>query len=164
MALGFTLIPPQKDKVHETKTNLLEQISVMLGGRAAEELVFNEMTTGASNDIDKATDIARRMVIEFGMSRLGPINFGPTVDMTEWGGKFVNESRLSPDMQNQIDTEMKTFINTAYKQAENILKKNKKPLDLVAEALLKKETIEGDEFEKLVGGSRKTASYSKSTA
>ncbi|MBM3284144.1 ATP-dependent zinc metalloprotease FtsH, partial [Candidatus Gottesmanbacteria bacterium] len=88
MTLGFTLIPPQKDRIHETRTHLLEQITSMLGGRAAEEMIFAEMTTGAANDIDKATSVAREMVEEFGMSELGPINFGPTIDMTEWGGRY----------------------------------------------------------------------------
>ncbi|HCC84467.1 MAG TPA: cell division protein FtsH, partial [Candidatus Pacebacteria bacterium] len=83
MALGYTLIPPAKDKLHETKTHLLEKITVMMGGRAAEEVFMNQMTTGASNDFDQATQVAKAMVIEYGMSSLGPINFGPNMDVTE---------------------------------------------------------------------------------
>lgn len=151
MALGFTLIPPQKDRIHETRTHLLEQISSMLGGRAAEELIFNEMTSGASNDIDKATMVAREMVVEFGMSSLGPINFGPTIDTTEWGGRYYNESQISQEMQSKIDHEVKIIIDECYKKACAILKKLKNKLDLVAEELIKKETLESEDFEKLMG-------------
>ena len=91
MALGYTLIPPGKDKLHETKTHLLERIAVMMGGRAAEEVIFNEVTTGASNDFDQATSVAKAMVVEYGMSSLGPINFGPTRDVTEWGKLIMNK-------------------------------------------------------------------------
>ena len=151
MALGFTLIPPQKDRIHETKTHLLEQITSMLGGRAAEELIFNEMTTGASNDIDKASGVAREMVVEFGMSDIGPISFGPSIDVTEWGGRFYNEPQISQEMQNKIDTQVKAIMDNCYKQALFILKKMRKKLDLVAGELIKKETLESEDFEKLMG-------------
>jgi len=151
MALGFTLIPPQKDRVHETRTHLLEQITSMLGGRAAEELVFAEMTTGAANDIHKASGLARNMVIEFGMSNLGPINFGPTIDMTEWGGRFYNEPQISPQMQSKIDAQVKNIMDNCYQQALSILKRSRKKLDQVAQELIKKETLEGEDFEKLMG-------------
>ncbi len=157
MALGFTLIPPQKDRIHETRTHLLEEISSMLGGRAAEELIFKEMTSGASNDIDKATMVAREMVVEFGMSELGPINFGPTMDVAEWGGRYFNESQISQEMQNKIDNQVKFIIDNCYKQAAAILKRCKKKLDLVASELIKKETLEGDDFAKLMGGNPKPA-------
>jgi cell division protease FtsH len=155
MALGYTLIPPEKDRIHETRSHLLQEISSMLGGRAAEELIFNEMTTGASNDIDKATSVAKDMVMEFGMSDIGPINFGPDMDATEWGGKYYTENQLSQETQNKIDREIKRIIDSCYLTAVNVLKKNKKKLDLVAAELIKKETLEGDEFEKLMG-ERKT--------
>src|SRR3989344_3784484 len=150
MALGFTLIPPAKDRIHETKTHLLEQIASMLGGRAAEQLIFSEMTSGASNDIDKATQIAREMVVDFGMSELGPINFGPTVDVMEWGGRYMNEAQISQEMQSRIDREIKRILDEGYKKAAAILKKYKTSLDKVADALLKKEKLEGEEFEKLL--------------
>lgn len=151
MSLGFTLIPPERDRIHETKTHLLEQISSMMGGRAAESLVFSEMTTGASNDIEKATYLAKNMVLEFGMSSLGPMSFGPSVDVTEWGGRYYTEAKISPDMQSKIDQEVKKIIDTGYKQALTILKKLRSKLDLLAEALLKKETLENEEFELLMG-------------
>jgi len=151
MTLGYTLIPPQKDRIHETRTHLVEQITSMLGGRAAEELIFNEMTTGAASDIDKATSLAKDMVIEFGMSSLGPINFGSSMDVTEWGGRYMNEAKISQEMQNKIDNEIKKIIDEAYRRAEDILKRNKKKLDIVAAELINRETIEEEDFEKLVG-------------
>ena len=151
MALGYTLIPPAKDKLHETKTHLLEQITVMMGGRAAEETVFNELTTGAANDFDQATNIARAMVVEYGMSDLGPINFGPTMDVTEWGKSYFEQSSISQEMMAKIDQEINRIIDKGYKEAVNLIKTNRKVLDEVAEQLIKKESLDGDEFEKIVG-------------
>ena len=154
MALGFTLIPPAKDRVHEKRTRLINQIASMLGGRAAEDLIFNELTTGASNDIDKATSIARQMVIEFGMSAIGPVNFGPQMDIIP-GGKMVYEQpAISPEMLSKIDSEVQKILDTGYKTALATLKKVRAKLDAVAEALIKKETLEGDEFERIMGGPR----------
>lgn len=162
MALGFTLIPPQKDRIHETKTHLLEQITSMLGGRAAEELIFKEMTSGASSDISKATEVARQMVIDFGMSTsIGPINFGPSIDVTEWGGRYMTEAKISPEMLSKIDNEIKSILDKCYKNACDILKKNKGLLDKVAKELTRKETLEGEEFDKLMGSVKaKTATTS----
>ena len=151
MALGYTLIPPEKDKLHETKTHLLEKIAVMMGGRAAEEVIFNEVTTGASNDFDQATSVAKAMVVEYGMSTLGPINFGPTRDVTEWGKTYYEQNTLSQDVMNNIDAEIKKIIMTAYDKAISIVKSKRKLMDQVAEVLIKKESIDQDEFEKIVG-------------
>jgi cell division protease FtsH len=149
--LGYTLIPPAKDKLHETKTNLLERISVMMGGRAAEEVIFNEITTGASNDFDQATQVAKAMVVEYGMSTLGPINFGPTRDVTEWGKTYYEQNTLSQEVMSKIDAEIKKIITTAYNQAVEIVKSKKRLMDKVAAVLIKKESIDQDEFEKIVG-------------
>jgi len=157
MALGFTLIPPARDRVHETKSRLINQIASMLGGRAAEELIFNEFTTGAANDIDKATAIARQMVIELGMSNIGPINFGPQMDVTETGKTYYEQPQISPNMMSKIDEEVKKIIDTGYKTAFETLKKLKPKLDLVAETLVKQETLEGDEFKRLMEKIDKTA-------
>jgi len=151
LALGYTLIPPTKDKLHETKTHLLEKIMVMMGGRAAEEVVFGEITTGAANDFDQATQIARAMVVEYGMSNLGPINFGPTFDVTEWGKGYFESQTISQQMLAKIDEEIKKIINQAYKKAVNLIKEKRPLLDQVAEALLKKESLDQEEFEKIVG-------------
>lgn len=149
MALGFTLIPPIKDKLHETKTNLLERISVMMGGRAAEDLIFKEITTGAANDFDQATQIAKAMVVEYGMSELGPINFGPSSDITQGRGYFQDQG-LSQEKMAQVDKEVSKIISLCYKNAVKILEDNKKILDKVAKELLKKESLDQDEFEALV--------------
>jgi len=151
LALGYTLIPPTKDKLHETKTHLLEKIMVMMGGRAAEEVVFGEITTGAANDFDQATQIARAMVVEYGMSNLGPINFGPTFDVTEWGKGYFESQTISQQMLAKIDEEIKKIINQAYKKAVNLIKEKRPLLDQVAETLLKKESLDQEEFEKIVG-------------
>ncbi len=150
LSLGHTLIPPAQDRVHETKTRLLEQISTMLGGRAAEELIFSEMTTGAADDIEKATQVARTMVVEYGMSELGPVNYD-----TERAKMFAEYSQISEDMQGKIDNEVKRIIDKCYKDAQKILKLNKERLDRVAEALLSKETLEGEEFEAIMSKTKR---------
>lgn len=150
MALGFTLIPPAKDKLHETKTHLTERIAVMMGGRAAEEVIFNEVTTGASNDFDQATSIAKAMVVEYGMSGLGPINYGPTYDVTEWGKNYMEQNSVSQEMMSKIDQEVKKIITEGYNTAVKIIKDNRKSIDDVASALIKKEGLDQDEFEKII--------------
>jgi len=151
IALGFTLIPPQKDRYNETRSHLLETVASLLGGRAAEEMIFNEFTAGAASDIDKATRIARSMVIDFGMSKLGPIFLGPQVETTEYGHSWVQPSELSPQMKAKVDQEIKRIIDEGYKKALEIIKKNRKKLDLIAKKLLEQETIDEEEFEKLIG-------------
>jgi len=156
MALGYTMIPPRKDRLHETKGHLEATMASMLGGRAAEQLVFNEFTTGASSDISQATRIARAMVIEYGMSELGPVNLGPQVDGAEWGQSWYEQAQVSPDMSAKVDKEIKRFIDIGYIKALDILKKQRKKLDLIAAKLIKQETIEGDEFEVLMKGKLET--------
>ena len=156
MALGFNLIVPSKDRLHLTKSQILEQITSMLGGRAAEEVIFDEFTSGASNDIDKATSLARDMVLEYGMSALGPVNLGPQVNYTDSGNAYLEKSPISPDMQSRVDKEVEKIIDTSYKRAVVIIKKLRKNIDKVAEELISKETIEGEDFERLMGFPTKT--------
>ncbi len=152
MSLGHTLIPPAADRTHETKTRLLQTIVAMLGGRAAEESVFNEMTSGAANDIDQATRVARAMVVDFGMSSLGPTDLGPQYDSDEFGRtSYYEPSNISPAMQEKVDMEIKKIVDAAYKEALALVKKNRKKLDAVADALIEKETLDREEFEKIVG-------------
>ncbi len=151
MALGYTLIPPEKDKLHETKTHLLERISVMMGGRAAEEGVFNEVTTGAANDFDQATQVTKAMVIQYGMSDLGPINFGPLVDITDMGRAYWQENPISQDMLAKIDQEVKKIITHCYQESVKVLKEQRQLLDKVAAELIAKESLDQDEFEAIVG-------------
>jgi len=155
VALGYTLIPPARDRLHETKTHLLEEITVMMGGRVAEELVFNEITTGAANDFDQATNIAKAMVVEYGMSSLGPINFGPTMDITEWGRAYMEQNNVSQEMLAKIDDEVKKIISHAYEKAFKIIKEKRPYLDKIANQLLKVESLDQDEFEKIVGSKKK---------
>lgn len=150
MSLGHTLVPPAADRVHETKSRLLAQITMMLGGRAAEELVFAEFTTGAASDIDKATNVARQMVVEYGMSELGPVNYGPQQDLVDWGRMWYEPAQISPDMQAKIDTEVKRIIDEAYKKSQVILKKYRRKMDVVVTQLLEVENMDGDEFEKIM--------------
>lgn len=150
MAMGFTLIPPLKDRYTETKSHLLETITTLLGGRAAEELIFNEFTGGAASDIDQATRIARQMVVDFGMSSLGPTYLGPQVETSEWGRSWMQPSEISPDTQSKVDKEIKRIVDESYQRALEILKKAKKKLDVIADKLVKQETLEGEEFEKLM--------------
>lgn len=152
LALGFTLIPPKQDRYTETRSRLLEMITAALGGRAAEEIKFEEFTVGASSDIDRATRIARRMVIDYGMSRLGPVHLGVQYETSEAGVLTYEQHQVSQDMQAKVDGEIKRIVDDCYGRALEVLKKNKEELDQVAEILVKKETIEGDEFEKLMKG------------
>ncbi len=152
MSLGHTLIPPAADRTHDTKTRLLNQISAMMGGRAAEQFKFNEMTSGASNDIQVATRIAKAMVVEWGMSSLGPVNYGPDSQAGEFGQtEYYQENPVSPATQEKIDAEVRKILETALKNAENLIKKHKAKLEEVAKSLLKDETMDRDTFEKIVG-------------
>lgn len=151
MALGYTLIPPAQDKLHETKSHLLERLSAMMGGRAAEEVVFGEVTTGAANDFDQASRIAKAMVTEYGMSDLGPINYGPTMDVTEWGKSYYEQNPVSQETMSKIDVETEKILRKAYARAVDLIKANREALNKVAEELVKKENLDQEEFEKLVG-------------
>jgi cell division protease FtsH len=144
MSLGHTMMEPM-DRTHETKTHLIEQIAVMLGGRAAESVVFNEITTGASDDINKATEVARMMVTEYGMSDLGPLNLASDPRTP------YEQSTVSEDMASKIDLQVKKITDEGYEEAVKILSKLRKKLDLLAEELLQKETLEAEEFGKLIG-------------
>ena len=152
MSLGHTLIPPAADRTHETTSRIIEQIAAMMGGRAAEETVFNEMTSGASNDIEKATQLARAMVVEFGMSSLGPVNLGPQYDIDEMGkAQWYEPAQVSPAMQEKIDKEVSGIIEEAYKNALKLVRENISVMDKVVIELLKKETLDREDFEKIVG-------------
>jgi cell division protease FtsH len=144
MSLGHTMMEPT-ERVHETKTRLIEQIAVMLGGRAAENMIFKEMTTGASDDIAKATEVARTMVVEYGMSDLGPINLDTEQRI------FYSQKTVSPVMAAKIDEQIKQITDTGYDTAVKILVKLKKELDIIAKELLQRETIDADDFVRLLG-------------
>jgi len=150
MALGFTLVPPERDEVHMTKTKLVKKMAMAMGGRAAEELIFGDISTGASSDISHATGIARDMVVEWGMSELGPINYGPQIDMQDFGRAYFEPAKISDNMQSKVDEEIKKLVNTAHEEAQKVLKKNKKKLDELAKILVEKETIGQEEFDDIM--------------
>ena len=150
MTGGHTLVPPSIDRYTETKTRLLERIATLLGGRAAEELISGEFTTGAASDLEIASTLAREMVTEFGMSDLGPTVFAPRPQFGIWpmGGEAT---QVSPELAAKIDREVAKIIDEGYKVAKEVLTKNKAKLDKVTETLLERETLEREEFERLVG-------------
>jgi cell division protease FtsH len=150
MALGYTLSLPLEDKHSYKKSELVNTITIFMGGRSAEEIVFTDYTTGAANDIERATSIAHRMVCELGMSdKLGALSWGKSNQEVFIGKDFMREKNYSEDTAQKIDAEVKSIIDGAHTTARAILKKNRKFLDTVAKTLLEKETIEGEEFERM---------------
>lgn len=149
-ALGFTLTPPEKDKLQTTQSELTDDIAVLLGGRTAERQVFNELTAGASSDIQKATQVARAMVMDYGMSELGPMNFHADTNQS-YDSYFGEYTKLSERLQERVDGEIQKFIAEGQKRAEAILKKYSKELKTLSEKLIEVESLDGDEFEKLMG-------------
>ncbi len=149
-SLGHTSFPPERDRYNETKTRLNSIMTTMLGGRAAEEIVFDELTVGASDDISKATGIARKMVAEYGMSALGPISY----DLG--GGEFwlargIEEgNKVSEEMAAKIDTEVEKLVRSAHGEAKKIISEHREALDRIAQKLLEKETIDSSEFKALI--------------
>lgn len=151
MALGYTLHLPTEDKHILTKEELLDKIVTALGGRAAEEIIFNETTTGAQNDLEVATEIARKMVTEFGMSEeLGPLTFGKKQGQVFLGRDLIESRNYSEQVAFMIDKEVRKIIESSYDKAKDILLKNKDTLIRIASILKEKETIEAEEFDKLI--------------
>ena len=150
---GYTLSLPTEDKFYASKTELEEEIVTLLGGRVAEKLVMNDISTGAKNDIERATNIARKMVTEYGMSdALGPIELGSGHDEVFLGRDFSKGRNYSEEVAAQIDEEIRRIVEVAYEKAETLLKENMNRLHNVATALLEKEKLEADEFEALFNG------------
>ena len=149
-ALGFTMIPPAVDKYQSTRNELLEEICTLLGGRVAEKLIYNDLTAGASSDIDRLTKIARAMVIDYGMSPLGPIDFGPQEGLSEWGRNFMEPTDVSDSKRAEIDREVKRIVDACEKTTALILTKERKTMERVVEALMEKESLEREEFESIV--------------
>ena len=147
---GYNLMLPREETYLSTKTELLETISGLLGGRVAEELTFNEITTGAHNDFEKATKIARSMVTEYGMSSLGPVQFEHQESSVFLGRDYNKSQNFSSAVANEIDEEVRKIIDTQYKVTKDLLSKNKDLLDLIANTLLEYETITKEQIEYLV--------------
>ncbi len=147
---GYNLMLPREETFLETKKELLETISGLLGGRVAEELVFNEVTTGAHNDFEKATKIARAMVTEYGMSDLGPVQFEQREDSVFLGRDYNKSRNFSSQVAFEIDQEQRKIINECYEETKKIIAENRDLLDLIANTLLEYETITKEQIEYLV--------------
>ncbi|MBU2541353.1 MAG: ATP-dependent zinc metalloprotease FtsH [Candidatus Omnitrophica bacterium] len=151
-ALGYTMQLPLQDRYIMTKSELLARMTVLLGGRCSEEMAFGEITTGAENDLEVATALARRMVCEFGMSdKLGHITFGRRKGLLFLGKDLTEERNYSEDTAKEIDKEIKKFVEDRYNVAKETLEKNKDKLKLLASTLLEKEVLEVEEVKKLLG-------------
>ena len=149
---GFTMILPKEDRYYTTKTNMEEQIIHLLGGRVSEQLTLHDISTGASNDIMRATEIAKEMVTKYGFSaKLGPVNYSSSEEVF-LGKDFTSKQNYSEETASEIDAEVKAIIIAAYARAEEILKKHTKQLDSVAKALLELETLDGVQFKALYDG------------
>jgi len=149
---GYTFTPPVEDKHYYTKKELLARITVMLGGRASEELTLNEVTTGAQNDLEQATHMARRMVMEFGMSEnLGHMTLGRREGMIFLGRDMFEEKNYSDETARKIDEEIRKIVDDTYLRAKSLLQENYDRLKLLATTLLEKETMDDEEVKKLLG-------------
>lgn len=146
---GFTMVLPKEDKYYNTKTAMEEQIVHLLGGRVAEKLTLHDISTGASNDIERATEIAKAMVTKYGMSdKIGPVNYSSS-DEVFLGKDFSTRKNFSEEMASEIDMEIRNIIEEAYRKAEEYLTENLEILHIVANGLLELETLDGTQFEEL---------------
>ena len=152
MALGVTMQLPIDDKHTYTRNYLETRLAIMMGGRIAEELFLNTMTTGAGNDIEQASDLARKMVCEFGMSSLGPITFGKKEEQIFLGREISQHRDFSEETAQKIDAEVRRFVDEAYASARNILESNRPVMEKIAMALLEREVIDGSEVQMLIEG------------
>jgi len=150
MALGHTMALPSEDRYLQSKSEFEDKIAGLLGGNAAEKLIFGDTTTGSSNDIEKATDLARRMVTEFGMSeKLGPLSFGKRDELVFLGREIGEQRNYSDDVAKTIDEEVRSLIDRAYDRAMEVLVTQRDRLQALAEKLVAEETVDSEEFEKL---------------
>jgi cell division protease FtsH len=150
LALGLTQQLPIDDRYTYNKVNLEAQLSVYFAGRAAELIILNKTTTGAANDFEKATEIARKMVCQFGMSDLGPLTYGERDDLVFLGRDLAMHKNFSEKTAELIDEEVKKIVNRNFKRARDLLEKNKDILITMAETLLEKEVLSSDEIEAIL--------------
>ena len=165
MALGYTK-PLTEDRYMWSRSKINDDLATLMGGRAAEEIIFNEATTGAQNDIKQATDWARRMVTDFGMSdKLGPQTFGDKQEMVFLGREISEQKDYGDKVADLIDDEVHKIIQRAYEVAMKVLTENKSKLTRLAETLIAQETLEGEELDALLDGTpRKPVSKPKATS
>ncbi|HZY62324.1 MAG TPA: ATP-dependent zinc metalloprotease FtsH [Edaphobacter sp.] len=152
MALGVTVYLPEEDQHTVTKEYLETRLATLMGGRCAEEIFLKQMTTGAGNDIERVTELARKMVCEFGMSALGPMTFGKKEEQIFLGREIAQHRDFSDDTAKQIDAEVRKFVDSAYKSAYNILETNQDIMHRMAKALLERETLDAHEIKLIIEG------------
>ena len=152
MALGLTWSLPEDDRHQMTREELIAQITMALGGRLAEEIQFGDVTTGASNDFQKATELARRMVTQYGMSDLGPIQFGRGSHQVFLGRDFGEERNYSEEVASKIDAEVRRIIETCYENGKKILTDNWQKVERMVKSLLENETVEAEEVRSILAG------------
>jgi cell division protease FtsH len=152
-ALGYTIRLPTEDRYLISRGQLLDTISQVLGGRAAEQMVFDEMTTGAADDLEKATELGRQMVCEFGMSEaMGPLTFGRKHGPLFLARSLVEERNYSEDVAKQIDAEVRRIVDDCYQRATHILQEHREPLDRLVDVLLEREVLDKEEVEAVLAG------------
>ena len=151
LAAGYTLKMPAEERKIKTKTEFLAEMATLLGGYCAERLKFGEITTGAANDLERASQLARKLVKEYGMSALGPISFGEREELAFLGREFETARNYSEKVAEKIDKEVEKFVKNAENEARKVLAKKKNLLEKLAKTLIEKETIEREEFEELIG-------------
>jgi cell division protease FtsH len=150
---GYTLMFPEEDRYYMTRSELLDRVSTLLGGRVAEKLVLNDISTGAQNDLERATSIVRQMIMEYGMSEtLGPITLGKKHDQVFLGRDLARDRDYSEEIAKAIDQEIRKTIDDCYQKAQDILEKERDKLEKLAQTLLDKETLDADEIKALVEG------------
>ncbi|MBA2567956.1 MAG: ATP-dependent zinc metalloprotease FtsH [Actinobacteria bacterium] len=159
-ALGYTITLPREDRYLTTKSSLMDQLAMTLGGRAAEELVFNEVTTGAANDLEKVTHTAKQMIMRFGMSeKLGPRVLGRNQDMPFLGREMGSEPDYSEEMARDIDSEIHLVIDDGHRRARNVLEEHIEELHKLSGILIERETIDKDQFQRLLAGEDEDAVF-----
>jgi cell division protease FtsH len=152
-ALGYTISLPTEDKFLTTRAELADTLAMTLGGRAAEEIIFSEITTGAANDLEKVTQTAKQMVMRFGMSeKLGPRTFGHDQSLPFLGREFSAEPDYSDEIAREIDDEIRRIVEEAHQAAKEVLTNHQSDLDRLSKVLLAHETLEREEFEQLLAG------------
>ncbi|NLJ71798.1 MAG: ATP-dependent zinc metalloprotease FtsH [Syntrophomonadaceae bacterium] len=150
---GYTLLLPEEDRNYITRSYLLEEVTTLLGGRVAEALILNDISTGAQNDLERASGIVRKMITEYGMSEeLGPLTFGQKSEEVFLGRDISQHRNYSDAIAYAIDKEASTYMETCYKKAEDILNENMEKLHFIAARLMEVETMEADEFKKIMQG------------
>jgi cell division protease FtsH len=160
MALGVTVYLPEEDQHTVTKDYLETRLATLMGGRCAEEIFLKQMTTGAGSDIERSTELARKMVCEFGMSKLGPMTFGKKEEQIFLGREIAQHRDFSDDTAKQIDAEVRAFVDTAYKSAYTILESNQDIMHRMASALLERETLDANEIKLIIEGKELPATKS----